>query len=228
MSSVREILTCLGHPEGGSVRWGLFGYPVVPKQLSVRTQVDLMKGKHYHVNVILVAPEDYPEGDFPAGSSSTHQICYSLQVTREIYANVGLGIGRVEWYFISREQAGGYVVIDSSSEASDLTEDWTVDNDALDLFVVRIINGADGWSEVDGDCDKDAKGMTGSVVELYPGNDDYAANGFAHEMGHYLGLDHISDSGNFIGGDGASDSWTGIYDWQGSIMRSYCFVHDGC
>ncbi len=221
MPSVRNILACLGKPAGGSVLRDIFGYYVVPKELSLKRQLELMNGKHFHVNVIRVAPEDFD-------SDSTHQICYSLQVTREIYSNVGLGIGRILWWDISREQAGSHAIIDSEGEAEDLTDDWTIQNNGLDLFVVQKINGADGWSAVCGDCDKDGKGMTGSVVELYPGDDDYAANGFAHEIGHYLGLDHIPDNGNFIGGDGASDSWTGIKNSQGTTMKCHCFVHNGC
>ena len=31
-------------------------------------------------------------------------------------------------------------------------------------------------------------------------------------------------TGNFIGGNGASDSFTGIFTWQGTIMRRHCFV----
>ncbi len=220
--SVKQALACIGRPADSSVVGGLFGYGVVPRPLSLRTQLDLLAGKHYHVNVIQVAPEDFP-------SWAGRQICYALQFTRDVYAKVGIGIGRVDWYFVTRDQAGTKAVIDSDSEASDLTADWTVPNDALDLFVVRLINGADGWSPVRGNCDKNAgKQMTGSVVEIYQDNDDYAGNGFAHEMGHYLGVDHIPDVGNFIGGDGASDSWTGIFDWQGDEMKKHCFIKNGC
>lgn len=221
MKSVKEILSCLGHSGESSVLRDMFGYMLVPKELSVKNQIEWLSGKHYHVNVISVVPEDFPDNSF-------HQICYSLQVTREIYGTVGVGIGRINWYQISRSQAGSKAVVDSVSEASDLTSDWTVDNNGLDLFIVRQINGADGWSAVGGSCDKNSKGMTGSVVELYVGNDNYAANGFAHEMGHYLGLDHIADTGNIIGGDGSSDSWTGIYQWQGDKMKTHCFIRNGC
>ena len=220
--SIRASLACLGHASGGSVLQDLFGYYVVPKEMSIRDQLKAIAGKHYGVNVIRVAPENMFEGHI-------HQICYSLQVTREIFKQVNFGIGKVRWYHITAEQAGSHAVIDSSGEASDLTEDWTVQNSSLDLFVVRTINGADGWSAVGGSCDKDKKdSMTGSVVELYDGDDNYAANGFAHEMGHYLNLDHIPDTGNFIGGNGASDSWTGIYGWQGDDMKTHCFVKRGC
>lgn len=219
--SVRTALSCIGRGSGTSVLRDVFGYWVLPGELSLRGQLEALEGKHYHVNVIRVAPEDFP-------GWSTHQICYSIQFTRDVFAKVGIGIGRVNWYDVPEADAGSHAVIDSSSEADDLTDDWTVPNDALDLFVVRRINGADGWSAVGGSCDKDSKGMTGSVVELYESDDDYAGNGFAHEMGHYLGLDHVPDNGNFIGGDGSSDSWSGIFSWQGDTMRNHCFMKNGC
>jgi hypothetical protein len=220
--SVKQALACIGRVPDSSIVRDLFGYAVVPKELSTRTQLGLLEGKHYHVNVIQVAPEDFP-------SWATRQICYALQFTRDIFGGVGIGIGRVNWYHVTSAQAGSKAVIDSEAEASDLTSDWTVPNDGLDLFVVRLINGADGWSAVNGSCNKDAgKQMTGSVVEIYLDNDDYAGNGFAHEMGHYLGLDHVADSGNFIGGNGASDSWTGIFSWQGDEMKKHCFMKNGC
>jgi hypothetical protein len=221
MNSIKDALNCLGFAGETSVVNHLFGYPFVPKEMSVRKQVEALSGKHYHINVIQVAPEDYP-------SFATHQICYSLQVTRDIYGSVGVGIGKIEWFFITRAEAGSKAVTDSESEASDLTGDWTVPNNGLDLFVVRLMTDTDGWSAVNGSCDKNSKGMTGSVVELFAGNDDYAANGFAHEMGHYLGLEHIPDTGNIIGGNGGSDSWTGIFQWQGDRMKRHCFMRNGC
>ena len=222
MLSVKQAFSCIGRPANSSVVAGLFGYGVIPKPLSLRTQLELLGGPHYHVNVIEVAPEDFP-------SWARRQICYSLQFTRDVYAKVGIGIGRIDWFSVSRAQAGTKAVIDSGSEASDLTADWTVPNDGLDLFVVRLINGSDGWSPKSGHCNKNAPWhMTGSVVEIYQGRDNYAGNGFAHEMGHYLGLDHISDDGNFIGGDGSSNSWSGILDWQGNEMKRHCFMKNGC
>jgi membrane peptidoglycan carboxypeptidase len=86
------------------------------------------------------------------------------------------------------------------------------------------MNGADGWSAVSGSCDKNSKGMTGSVVSLN-GSLANSSNTFAHEMGHYLGLDHIAASDNFIGNNGASNSNTNIFDWQGNKMKSHCFVY---
>jgi hypothetical protein len=66
--------------------------------------------------------------------------------------------------------------------------------------------------------------MTGCVVSL---NGDYANSGntFAHELGHYLGLNHIADPANFIGNNGSSNSNTDILAWQGDIMKTHCFVY---
>ncbi len=221
MLSVKRALSCIGRGNGTSILRDLFGYWVVPKEISVKDQIEALENEHYHVNVIRVAPEEYFSG-------AVKQICYSLQITREIFSNVNFGIGRVEWYEISAEQAGDLAITDSEGEAQELTEDWTVQNDGLDLFVVRLMTDTDGWSAVNGSCDKDSKGFTGSVVELYEGNDDYAANGFAHEMGHYLGLSHISNSTNFIGNNGASNSNTGILNSQGVTMKEHCFVKNPC
>lgn len=90
--------------------------------------------------------------------------------------------------------SGANLTIDSNAEARDLTDDWTVANNAPDLFVVRVTNGADGWAPVIGPCNKNAKGMTGAVVSLN-GSAANSGDTFAHEMGHYLGLSHIPDNG---------------------------------
>jgi hypothetical protein len=64
-------------------------------------------------------------------------------------------------------QANNHETINSDGEAEDLTGDWTVPNQAIDLFVVRSYVGSTaGLSPVGGPRDKDAKGMNGSVVEL--------------------------------------------------------------
>jgi hypothetical protein len=169
------------------------------------------------VNVICVGNESFTSTDFANVNSA-------IQITRNIFGQVGLNLGNVAFYNISNSDAGPNAIIDSQAEAEDLTWDWTVPNSALDLFVVRVMNGAAGWAPVGGSCDKNAKGMTGSVVSLN-GSTSFIGNTFAHEIGHYLGLDHIPDSGNFIGGGGDSDSFTGIFSWQGDIMKGHCFVH---
>jgi len=219
--SLRAALQCKGLPANGSVIHDLFGYPIQASQvLSLRRQLELLDGKHYDVNVIRVGAESFTFDD-------NRKICFALQFARDVFEQVNFGIGKTEWYQVSNAEAGSKAVIDSDSEASDLTGDWTVPNGALDLFVVRTMNDADGWSAVEGSCDKDSKGMTGSVVSLN-GSDSNAGNTFAHEMGHYLGLDHVAAAGNFIGNNGSSNSNTAVTNAQGNEMKKHCFVSSGC
>jgi hypothetical protein len=168
------------------------------------------------VNLIAVGEDNF-------SNVNIDQMLNSLTVSRQIYAQVGFNIGMVRRYRIEASEAGALEIIDSLAEADQLTDDWTVPNSALDVFVVRSMNGADGWSAVRGSCDKNSDGMTGSVVSL---NGDLANSGntFAHEMGHYLGLDHIADADNFIGNNGSSNSNTNILAWQGDKMKGHCFV----
>jgi hypothetical protein len=131
----------------------------------------------------------------------------------------------VNHFDITYQQAGPHVTIDSQSEAVDLTTNWTVPNDALDVFVVRAMNGAVGWSAVSGSCDKNATGgMTGCVVSLV-GDRDFIANTFGHEIGHYLGLKHNGSEGNLMGDrNGNSNSSTQIYASQADTMKQHCVI----
>ena len=75
-------------------------------------------------------------------------------------------------------------VIDNDGEAEALTDEWTVPNNAVDVFAVKLYVGSTaGLSPVPGPCDKDAKGMDGTVVELIGGTTGLV---LAHEVGHYL------------------------------------------
>jgi hypothetical protein len=168
------------------------------------------------INLIAVGRDNYTAADVA-------QMNGSLTVMRQIYAQVGLNVGTVRHFQIDAARAGALEVIDSLAEADQLTDDWTVDNNALDVFVVRSMNGADGWSAVNGSCDKNAGGMSGSVVSLN-GSLANSGNTYAHEVGHYLGLNHIPDADNFIGGGGNSNSNTRIHPWQGTTMKGHCFV----
>jgi len=190
---------------GGQFAWSFAGNSGAPFDASL------------DLNLILVGVESFTAADLT-------QVNDSLAIMRAIYRMVGIVIRNVAFFQITNAQAGGAVIIDNESEAKDLTSDWTVQNDAVDVFIVRQMNGADGWSAVNGSCNKDANGMTGSVSSLN-GNAANSGNTFAHEVGHYLGLNHIADTGNFIGGNGGSDSWTGIFNWQGDVMKTHCFVH---
>ena len=169
------------------------------------------------VNLIYVGRDHFNDANWA-------QTDLSMEIARLIYGQVGMNLGTIRRYEINAAAAGALEIIDSQAEARELTTDWTVPNNALDVFVVRSMNGADGWSAVGGPCDKNKAGvMTGSVVSLN-GSTANSGNTFAHEMGHYLGLDHIADADNFIGNNGSSNSNTIIQAWQGDVVKKHCFV----
>lgn len=173
--------------------------------------------RHVDVNIILVGTEGFTTAD-------RTKVNDSIAIMRTIYEQVGFGVRVAGRFAIPLAQANGHETIESGSEASDLTAEWTVPNGAVDMFVVKVMSGgADGRSPAPGSCDKNGKGMTGSVVSLN-GSTANSGNTFAHEVGHYLGLQHISDPNNFIGGNGASDSKTAILTSQGNTMKSHCFA----
>lgn len=204
MASIREMTACLqlsGLQPGGFkwvgnlslLRdfWGYTRHPkkniALPVSLSLVQQIDRLRGKHIHLNLIRVGDlfTDAQDQDI---NNATHKL-------REIYGTVNLGIGRIEHYFITVVQADGKEHIDNGGEAETLTNEWTVPNDALDVFLVRTSWGDGevetvGLSKTHSPCDKDAScAMTGSVVSLGGLITGWV---LAHEVSHYLGLSHIN------------------------------------
>jgi hypothetical protein len=203
---------------------GIVQHAEVSDQLSVLKQVHLLQNKYFNVNLILVGAELFSVAD-------EHDLDAAVQITRDIYEQINLGIGRLQWWAISEADAKGLENITSNSDAQNLTNDWTVPNDAVDVFVVRSYRGVvAGNSPVDGPCDKDRLGkMTGSVVTIhkYIGlPNDWTTSGIlAHELGHYLGLNHVSDPSNLMN----PASWgTDLTEQQGRTMKEHCFVKHGC
>jgi hypothetical protein len=221
MASLKEMADCIGLGSDFSVLRDFYGYITgAPQPLSLLKQIRLIQGKHVHFNLIRVGIESFTNGD-------EAEIDAAVQATRDFYATVNLGVGRVLRFFITTDEANGRDNIGSDSEAVDLTDEWTVDNNALDVFfVLTYATATIGYSAVDGSCDKDGKGMTGSVVAI-EGSTNTTGFVLGHEVGHYLGLEHKDGSpGNLMfpsvpnGGN--------ITNGQGSTMRSHCFVRSGC
>jgi hypothetical protein len=104
------------------------------------------------VNLIWVGVDRRPSGGEPVTS---------LAMTRWICFQAGLNVGAVNHFRIGSGQAGGLAIIDSLAEAEELSDRWAVRNGALNVFVVRSMNVADGWSTIGSERDATTVATTG-------------------------------------------------------------------
>jgi len=87
------------------------------------------------INVIRVGSDQFTSTDLTT-------INNAVTVMRNIYATVGITLRRVENWIITTARANGRDVIDSNSEAEALTDEWTVPNNNVDVFVVKLYVGS--------------------------------------------------------------------------------------
>src|SRR5262249_1170742 len=122
----------------------------------------------------------------------------SVITLRDIYAKEGVGVGRVLHFGVLTSDAGGLDTPTRRADLRQMTQNWTVDNDGIDVFIPHnfSVGLLLGLSAIGGTCDnKDkATGLSGSTVGLWgtacgPRNAQTGRT-LAHELGHYLGLFH--------------------------------------
>ena len=254
MASVKTFMSCTGVDIGtsNSVLEHLFGFLQrrVPRDpcLTVRTtvsildQINALKGHHIHLNIIRI-------GDDGFSSTDEENIDAAILITRRIYATRSLGIGRVEHYGVSMASANGKDVLDSEAEAKDLTNDWRIANNAIDVYFVVDINyggSVVGQSPIKGPCNKNTAGWGGMVGGETGRPASALGRTLAHELGHYLGLKHNhGDDPNCPGttagcnnlmaqtrcatgcGGGVCDA-VSLTSTQGDKIHTHCFVQSGC
>lgn len=199
MASLRAFASCIGCPPNFSVVRNFFGYASappwnlapsgqqasLPQSLSLLEQIKRLKQKHFHLDVIRV-------GTGPSGLLSPtdeQNLDCAVQMAREIYAAIGVGIGRVDrWWLIPLSDNTGYDVIDSDSEAEDMIDEYDAPGGGIDVFLVQAWAG-------------DTVGTTpskGDGVAVESRETDFlgTARTFSHELGHYFGLGHENDKPN--------------------------------
>jgi hypothetical protein len=153
----------------------------------------------YGVNIIKVGDFEYQEGV---------DLYDAVDVTRQIYERRNITFRGVLRWIIPDADAGSYRIINSEGEVYDLFRDWSVPNNYIDVFVCQdfatgsfdgLSGGVPGPSSKGGNRDGVAVDKTGSsssgVKRL---NVNYLGMLIGHEVGHYLGLPHISEAGNLM------------------------------
>ena len=102
---------------------------------SLKRHLQTISGQSTDLVVILVGHEN----DF-SGAVTRDQVAkaqYAIQVARDLYAEVSLGIRTINWQRIPLADAGGYVDIAGRDEAQDLTDDWSGPGGGIDVFLPR-------------------------------------------------------------------------------------------
>lgn len=235
MTSLRQLAACIGLSGNISVLRDFFGFlrgklppntGLVPiATLSLLEQARRLRNPHFHLNVIRVGVDNFTDTDGITIDCSIFRI-------RDIYDQIGVGVGRVRHYAVSVADAGGLDRPTTYSQLEAITHRWHVRNNGIDVFIPHSMwvyadnnNLVLGHSPTGGPCeDKDDKGMNGSVVGLF---DTFTTTlVFSHEIGHYLGLDHKDDSPqNLMYPIPLS---AGLTNGQGNKIRKHCLVKPGC
>jgi hypothetical protein len=177
----------------------------VAGEITVRTMF------RFGLNITRVGAESFTSQEY-------NDLYAAVDVTRTIYErrDVTLSVDRRN---ITNAQAGGFTVITSESEARDLFEQWSgPNNDFIDVFVAPSISGT-GFDGLAGDIPGPTShsGRKSGVVVDKSGfvdgsgtrrlNIPYLGMLIGHEVGHYLGLSHVSDAGNLmLSSSGATDT----------------------
>lgn len=246
MESVKSVMNCIGVSTAGnvSILGDFFGFfrqrlptdPIATQtaQVSLLSQMRSLQGRHIHLNIIRVGIDNFT-------AAEVNRIDFALYRARQIYQPVNMGIGRIEHYDVTSASAGGKDDIGSDDEAEDLTHDWTVPNNGLDVFMVDNISARFvGLSPRPGPCDKDDKNMNGVLGGEVNRTSDRVARTFAHEVGHYLGLPHnhgddcptsTTDRNNLMAQTRCAISDRNsvvLTTGQRDTIREHCSVQEGC
>jgi hypothetical protein len=142
-------------------------------------------------------------GDFTAAERSEYRRA-AADVASGIFQSRDMTVHGVELYRIEGTRdmdadKARFRFIDSQDEINELRNRYTVDNWFLDVFFVEgRWDGAFGSSPTDGPVDK--QGNSSGLVIRRDGDTVNLGQTFAHEAGHYFGLEHADTE------DGCSDT----------------------
>jgi hypothetical protein len=200
MASLRTIAGCLGLLPKFRVLRHFFGYasappwtrapsieqPRLPQKLSLLTQVKRVQQPYFNLNLVRVGVDPV---DHMLAPEDEECIDCAVQLTREIYSQIGVGVGKVDrWFYVP--YGTQYDVIDDDCEATELIDAYDLPGDGIKVFFVLLWLGGSTVGITDGDRD-------GSAVWLrtlwYDDTFVATARSLAHELGHMFGLGHQND-----------------------------------
>jgi hypothetical protein len=248
MASIRELANCIGVTESDlSILGDFFGFsratlPPDPTGadvvVSLKRQVDRLEGLHCHLNIIRIGSDRFSDSD-------KQEIDYSIFKMRNIFHEAGVGIGRILHWGVDSSDADGLEAPTTRGDLKQITQNWTVPNDGIDLFIPDNMSLFDsdggitlGLSPIGGTCSNKDKttGMSGSVAGLWGSlsDTDQTARTVSHELGHYLGLTHrngrptnlMCQSQNVA--DGGIRTATDLIERQVNDISNHCSITSGC
>jgi hypothetical protein len=202
-----------GTPSGG----------VRAASLSLRSWMALRRGNSFNLNIVAVGSDAFTGAMWTAVDQVVHRM-------REIYAQIGIGVRFVEFFGVPVAQARGLDVITTDDEIDDLRDTWVVPNRGIDMLVPAgwaPPGGILGRSPIDGECpgDKDEGIGVGIASPLL------APRSAAHEIGHYLSLEHRNDLPTTLMCQtiaAANPTWNSVAFTTGQAedVREHCMVED--
>lgn len=205
------------------------GTTTTPTARSLRQHLETVSGTSIDLVVFLVGHE--PDFSGVVTKDQAVKLQFGLQMARDIYAQIGLGIRRVEWGYITPEQAGKHINISSVIESTELTAEFSGRPGATDIFAVQTMGAKAGRSPVKGTCNKSSLSTRSGVVMELAQEPRFTGIVIAHEVGHYLGLNHVSASANLMCGPvpfhkrcNPSINQTSITADQAATMKDHCMI----
>ncbi len=157
----------------------------------------------FGVNLTQVSPRDFVD-------QQNSDLQNAISVTRSVYERRDISFD-IDNRFIPDDQVGGFEVIDNFDEPRDLWEQWSGPNtnNNIDAFITHVwidgqYDGMDG--DIPGPTSHDGR-SSGVVSDKAASVDssghqrlhiDYLGMLIGHELGHYLGLQHVDLAGNLM------------------------------